>query len=187
MDSLTTITSLAALAISAFALGWNVYRDVVLKPRLRVSVGIDSINQDDEWHGPFVAVRMVNLGPGQITIDSRVMAHRPLLKVIAWYTARLLHISVIGRPIAPAFNWPMEYAMIVPDYTNPYSVKLPKRLEVGEKAILLLPCKRGSFLAEDPTHMGVTDSFGRYHWASRESLECAKRRYVEKMKNGELE
>ena len=35
--------SLAALLVSMFSLGWNFYRDVILKPRLKVTIKISKI------------------------------------------------------------------------------------------------------------------------------------------------
>jgi hypothetical protein len=186
MDGFTVFTSLTALTISAFALGWNVYRDVILKARLQVSVRIDRICQDEKQLGLFVSIHAVNLGPGQVTVDSIVMAWRPIHRILAWHAARLLHISIIGRRIAPVFDWPMQYAIIIPDYADALSTRLPKRLEIGEKAIILLPCNRESILAQNPTHVGLIDSFGRYHWASGPSLQIAKTQYAKKVQSGEL-
>ena len=66
------------------------------------------------------------------------------------------------------------------DYTNPYSTKLPKELKTGEKLTLLLEVNRDSLLAVDPTHVGVVDSFGRFHLATHRSLEKTKQEYFEK-------
>ncbi len=186
MDRFAVFTSLGALTISAFALGWNVYRDVILKARLQVSVRIDRLCRDEKQLGLFVSIHAVNLGPGQVTLDSIVMAWRRIHRVLAGHVARLLHISIIGRRIAPAFNWTMEYAIIIPDCADALSTRLPKRLEVGEKAIILLPCNRESVLAQNPTHVGLIDSCGRYHWASGSSLRIARTQYAKKVESGEL-
>lgn len=64
-------------------------------------------------------------------------------------------------------------------YDNPYSTELPKKIEVGEKITLLLPMVKDALLSVDPTHVGIFDSFGRAHWASRKSLKRVKKEYFE--------
>jgi hypothetical protein len=39
-ETLTIAVSSVAIVISLFALGWNIYRDIVLKPRFRVRLRI---------------------------------------------------------------------------------------------------------------------------------------------------
>lgn len=63
------------------------------------------------------------------------------------------------------------------DYTNPYCSKLPKKLEVGEKIDLFFTKEKDSFLAVDPTHVGIIDSFGKQHWSTSESLKQAKKEF----------
>jgi hypothetical protein len=66
------------------------------------------------------------------------------------------------------------------DYTNAYSSKLPVSLDIGEKATFLLKSNKDSFLSVNPTHVGVTDSFGRFHWVSPASLRATKSEYFAK-------
>lgn len=37
-DEIAILVSLISLGVAALALGWNIYRDIILKPRLRVTV-----------------------------------------------------------------------------------------------------------------------------------------------------
>ena len=39
-ENITIAISILAFAVSLFSLGWNVYRDVILKPRFRVRFAI---------------------------------------------------------------------------------------------------------------------------------------------------
>lgn len=164
-DNETTILiSFGALVVSAFSLGWNFYRDVVLKARVRVTIGIDNIYHGDSVQGPFISISVINLGPGTIICESIRLERRSCVGFLGWRISRFLHLRY-------------EHAHVMYDYTNPYSSTLPKKLDVGERLSLLLNFKEDAFLSEDPTHVGILDSFGRLHWASRSSLAIAKTRY----------
>jgi len=63
------------------------------------------------------------------------------------------------------------------DYSNPLSGKLPARLEVGETIHLLIPYDEDCFLREKDTHIGLSDSFGRVHWAPARDVTKAKREF----------
>ncbi len=170
MNTATIITiaiSSIALIVSGFLLGWNIYRDVILKARVRVTVSISNIYHGDQVHGPYVSITATNLGPGPIIIQSIQMA-------------KLSPLRFLGQPIAKGFGKENKYAYIMFDYTNEYSSQLPKRIEVGEYVTLPLLMKEDSALAVDPSHFGVLDSFGKHHWATRSSLKRAKQEFFEK-------
>ena len=103
--------SLAALVVSIFSLGWNFYRDVILKPRLRVTIQISKVVRSGGDGRDFIDLSAVNLGPGSITCN-----------------------GVLG-PTKHFFQFWKEkkkYFYVVEDYTNPLCTRLPKKLEVGE-------------------------------------------------------
>lgn len=162
--SLTIIISVIALLISAFSLGWNVYRDVILKPRLKVTTQISYIFHGEEKLGPYINIQATNLGPGSIACESVHIAKKSKLRFL-------------GQKIMKYLNKENKYAFIVHDYTNQYSSKLPRKLEVGEKMDLLFNEDKDAFLAVDPTHVGLYDSFGRQHWCTGESLKQTKKDY----------
>ena len=141
-----------ALVVSAFSLGWNVYRDIILKPRLKVTVDIRSIVTSAGSMGKYINISVVNFGPGPITLMSI-------------YAQKWSIIRKMKR--LPSF------AFIMHDYENPLSSRLPKKLEMGEQVNLLLPFKEDAILARKPTHLGVSDSFGRTHWAKSKYLKEA--------------
>jgi hypothetical protein len=159
--SLTILISVIALLISAFSLGWNVYRDVILKPRLKVITQISYIFHAEEKLGPYINIQATNHGPGSITCESVHMARKSKLRFL-------------GQKILKHLNKDNKYAFVVHDYTNQYSAQLPKKLEVGEKMDLFFTEAKDSLLAVDPTHVGIYDSFGRQHWSTSESLKQAK-------------
>ncbi len=145
-----------ALILSGLSIFWNIYRDLLLKPKLRVKVQISVILiPDSNQRESFIDITATNHGPGIITCRSILASKRKLFR---W-----------ARP---------RYLFIIHDYTNPLSAQLPKKMEVGESITLLFHYKEKQFLAWRPTHVGMTDSFGRLHWADRASVKEAVDAYL---------
>lgn len=134
---------------------------------MKVTVTIGNIHHGDNIYGQYITIHATNLGPGAIVCESIHMAKKSFFVFLHWRILKILRIQ-------------NKYAHVVHDYTNQYSDKLPKKLQVGEKIILLLPMDESSLLSFDPSHVGVIDSFGRFHWATRSSLNRAKQEYFEK-------
>lgn len=104
-----------ALMVSGASILWNIYRDILLKPRLKVRVQISVIFQPGlAQRESFIDITATNHGPGVITCES------------IFASKRVLFIRV--KP---------KYLFIIRDYTNPLSAELPKKLEVGDKITLL--------------------------------------------------
>jgi hypothetical protein len=72
---------------------------------------------------------------------------------------------------------------MIHDYQNPLSGQLPAYLDVGERIDLLIRYERDCFLSEDFTHIGLSDSFGRIHWASAKDVKQARKAYQKKFKD----
>lgn len=162
MDSDTNIIavtlSIVSLVFAAFALGWNIYRDVILKPRMKVSLAISTLHsQGVSGYTTHVNITATNFGPGAITavmVEGRVV---PLL------IYRLFRKS--------------KYFVVLSDQDNPLSVRLPAKMEVGDRINILFPHEADSFLKNEPTHIGLNDSFGRIHWAPRREVTRAMDTY----------
>lgn len=154
--------SFFAFIASFFSLGWNVYRDIVLKPRLRVEFGIKWIMQAGEDERlqqsgpPLLILSGINHGPGEVVCRGAV--------------------ARTGSFIRSLFR-EFPYGFIVPDHANPYCSKLPTRLAVGDEVSVVFPYDRECFLVKPPNRIGITDSFGRTHWASKKGLKLANRQY----------
>jgi hypothetical protein len=168
-DKTPILISVGALVVSVFALGWNFYRDVILKARLKVTISIGNIHHVNKIHGPYITIHVTNLGPGPIICESVHMAKKSCLGFLCSCISKVTCIQ-------------NRYAHVMHDYMNPYSANLPKTLQVGEKITLLFPMDEDAFLAFNPTHVGVVDSFGRFHWATRSFLKRTKQEYFEKFK-----
>jgi len=148
------VVSLLSLGVAAFALGWNVYRDVVMKARLRVHVAVSTV-----MYGPekrlHLEISGTNHGPGELTIEM--------------ITGRE------GSRLARLIGKGQEY-VVIRDNQNPLSTKLPKRILVGERVTLLFPYAADCFLGQSTTRLGLQDSFGRVHWAPSSKLRAVKAR-----------
>ena len=156
--------SLAALVVSVFSLGWNFYRDVILKPSLKVRVSISNIASAAGVEGPFISVAGVNHGPGSVICNGVLGRIRP------WW-------RFSGKE--------PKYIHVVEDYTNPLFDRFPKKLEVGDSVNLSFPYNEDAFLSENPRRVGIRDTFGRMHWASRKSLREAKKHFFKDFKKKE--
>src|SRR6266550_6536184 len=113
--------SILALSASFLSLGWNIYRDVVLKPRLKVAFGIKSMLREDEEYRlsemgpPLLILEITNHGPGEVVCSGAVA------KTESFAFLR----SLFGK---------LSYRFITPDFKHPLCFRLPYRIVVGEKS-----------------------------------------------------
>lgn len=152
--------SLTALFISGANLGWNIYKEIGLKARLRLKFNLSGIHHETfpEPLTRFV-FSVTNMGPGKIKIN---MIH---LKDARWWR-RLLRSE--------------KCAIVIHDYEHQLGGKLPSDLEMGDRMDLTFP-EDISFMEKSFTHIGIADSFGRIHWASSRHMTKA-RKALEKRK-----
>ncbi|PIS37867.1 MAG: hypothetical protein COT35_03790 [Nitrospirae bacterium CG08_land_8_20_14_0_20_52_24] len=162
-EIIAVLISLFSLVVAAFSLGWNIYRDVILKPKLKVGFGVREI-----FHENFpqtltkLIITATNFGPGQINCNMVQCKNAPVWR-------RILR--------------KVKYAVVIHDYKNPMSGQLPSKLNVGEKLDLIFPFDKDSFLSEPFTHVGLSDSFGRNHWAPRKDVREARKNYLQEFRN----
>jgi hypothetical protein len=152
--------SLVSLVLSGVALGWNVYRDVILKARVRVSVAVMRMVAEGQrvGDGPqFIRIGVANLGPGPVRIEMMVGKVAPLWR------------RILRR---------VEHFVVLNDRTNPLNQALPHKIDVGDTINLLLRYDENSFLGGSGTHIGVSDSFGRSHFAPTRQLAEAQARFA---------
>jgi hypothetical protein len=155
-----------ALIASLVSLGWNIYRDILLKPRLKVTFGISTaLAQRENYRlvqvgAPMLRLEATNHGPGEVVCNGAVCK----LKSLA-FLRRLL-----GQH---------PYGFINPDFKHPHCFRLPSRIAVGDRIAIIFPYNRECFLSKNPKRIGVTDSFGRIHWTQRRELKNALKQYQE--------
>ncbi len=158
-EKLAILISIFAIATSFLALGWNIYRDVVLKPRLKVRLSLSFIIQAEYQSPSKISIEATNFGPNKIICSS-------------------IHAKI--APLQRRMSRKVKYAIIIHDYKDPYCSKLPCELKVGEKCNLFLPFDKDCFLSEPFTHVGISDTFGRTHWAPKKNVTKLRKEYKEK-------
>ena len=159
-DTIALIISITSMIVALLSLSWNIYRDIVLKAKLKVRCMVSFISSP-AFEKPLerVIISATNFGPGKIRLAML------FLKDTSFWT-------IITRK--------RKYAALIHDYTDPLSGKLPCELEVGEGRDYLFRFDKDCFLSERWTHIGVKDSFGRIHWAPKSNVKTAKQMYKDK-------
>ena len=151
------VVSVVSVLIAGLSLGWNIYRDVVLKARVWVRFGVRTIVQKGNPERPeYVNLSVTNCGPGPVKLSMVQM------KDTSWWRFLLRK---------------EQHAVVIHDYTNPLSGQLPQKLEVGEGLDLLFPYDADCMLKEGWSHIGINDSFGRVHWAPKKQVKEAIKKW----------
>ena len=153
------IISVASIVLASLSLGWNIYRDIVLKAKLKVRFMVGSVTTTVSQKPLLrLIISATNFGPGKIRCTMLFLKNSSLLKKLARKT---------------------KYAALIHDYTDQMSGNLPCELEIGEGRDFLLKFEKDCFLSESWTHIGIKDSFGRIHWASKRNVKAARKLYKE--------
>jgi hypothetical protein len=135
-----------------------------MKPKLRISFGIRCVtDRDGKFGAPFLMLSATNYGPGQVTCG----------------TATIKVTSLLRRLTRRA-----KIAVVLQDFRNPLCSKLPHRLNMAEETNLIFPYDANCFLHVHPTHVGISDSFGRVHWAPRGDVKRTVTKYDEEFPTG---
>ena len=141
---LAILISIFSAILAAISLGWNIYRDVILKPKVVVTAAVKNIiGAGMEASPDYVGISATNHGPGPVILS----------------TVALKETSMIKKILKKE-----KHAFLIHDYENPYSTKMPKKVDVGESVDLFVSYDKECFLKEPFTHIGVSDSFGRINW-----------------------
>ncbi|MDZ7660927.1 hypothetical protein [Thiohalophilus sp.] len=149
-EEIALIISMLSFGVAALALGWNIYRDVILKPRLQVTVKKSLIAREGRPNTTHLMISGVNFGPGAIRLN----------------IIRFMHSFIFSKLLK---KW--RHGVLIHDYRNPLSGQLPTSLEIGEKIDLIFPWDEECLCSSKPTHIGLADSFGRTHWASKKEVK----------------
>jgi hypothetical protein len=150
---LALLISFISILIATASFVWNIYRDVALKAKVDVSFAVVFIIHETLPHQPqYLNLKITNFGPGVVNISMIFVKEAELWR-------RLFRKT--------------RHAVVNADYTNPMSSRLPAKIAVGDKIELLLPYDKDCFLKSHFTHVGVSDYYGRVHWAPRRQLKKA--------------
>jgi hypothetical protein len=150
VENISLIFSLISVVIAAIALGWNIYRDVVVSSRIKVSFSFTYLcGNDGQSNSRHIMLKGCN--------------HRPLKTTINGICCRKSNVflRLFGKE-----NW--RYIK----YTKPFyefSDDIPKQLEQGDDINIFFP-KDVGFTKERFTHIGFYDNFGKNHWSARKDV-----------------
>ncbi len=155
------IISFLSIFIAVLSLGWNIYRDIVLKARVKVKCMIGFLT-NPKMDRPLerIFITVTNFGPGKVQITSLLLKEESFFK-------KILRKTKLG--------------VLIHDYTDPLSAQIPCELDVGNNKNFLFKVSDDLFLAEAWTHVGIRDSFGRMHWAPKRQVSMAKYSLKEKL------
>lgn len=168
MMNIAIVLSSLSLLISGAALGWNVYKELGLRARVRVALQ----NSQIALHKSRPLVKRVtlsitNLGPGKCRANG---LH--LRKTAPWW-----------RFWARSEN---QYAFLLHDYEDPLCPKFPCELEAGENVILTFRPELDIFFYKPWQQIGVADSFGVIHWCSKKHFAQIKTEFHENQRRNSV-
>lgn len=151
--NLPILISLLALAASFASLWWGVYREVFLKPRIRVRFGFSRVIMPNRVTTPFLKLAVLNLGPGSTSVVVARVRLRPFR--FGWFRKE--------NPGTAFHNW-----------DDPFCAKLPAKLDAGDTIMITFPIEANGVLQSNVLRIGIEDSFNRFHWAPRGDVKKAR-------------
>lgn len=143
-----------SFAVAGLSLGWNIYRDVILKAKLRVSFQQVSVVERGV-KGSFpdkLVIYAINMGPGSLLVDMIICK-----------------TSSFWRRV-----FRKEKPGIILHDGQGIGSSLPCKLEVGQGANFLFDIE-ADFTKHHFTHIGIRDSYGRAHWAPAKHVKIVRR------------
>ena len=149
--TISLLISISSFLIAALALGWNIYRDVIMKGRVKIRFGWRVIIDGQEKTPDMIMLSGVNHGPGKVVLGLIITKNTSLVRRLR-------------RTVEHGFVKLMEKP-------SEYSDKLPKELDIGDELNLMFPSSVG-FASEDFTHIGLRDNFDRIHWAKKKEVQA---------------
>ena len=155
------VISLVSVLIALGSFIWNVWSKFIYpKPKVRASFSVMNIHQSGEVSPPFLVLSATNYGPGEVTLHAAVAAPKRR------FWQRLLRRSRSIGILNPLENFPMQTNHSV----GPFGGGLPKKISVGEQFSLYFTFKHEGLRDDGLVDVGVTDTFGRYHWSRRKDV-----------------
>lgn len=154
------LISLCSLMIAALSLGWNIYRDLWQRGRLKLSLmnGVAVVTPEPPYE-PRLTLTIANYGP------KKTRATFLVLRKNCWWK----------RPFRRE-----THAILMHDYADPLSGKIPCDLDVGEAVTLTFRHVPDLFLNKDFDQVGIIDPFGIKHWCARMNYRDVKAAYLKK-------
>ena len=166
-DTIAIFIISVSILVASLSLGWNIYRDIILKAKLKVRFMVGLITHPN-LKKPLdrLIISATNFGPGKIKCSMIFIKNSSIWK-------KIFHKTKI--------------AVLIHDYTDPLSANFPCELDIGDCGSFFLKNNEDCFLLEDWTHIGISDSFGRIHWAPKKNIKEAKKAYKKKLEKRGIE
>lgn len=155
---MSDILSWLSLVLASIALGWNIYRDIIIKPRCKVTLDVvrvvsPGVMEDEPLHK--VCMMITNFGPGKANV--RCIAGG--------------EVGMLRRWFGKARNFLVNHP-----HNDPLSTNLPAIIDVGEEIQIVFPYTDHSFLKADVAELYAIDTFGRKHRVNKKQIQkaCAR-------------
>lgn len=137
-------------------MGWNIYRDIILRPKVKVNLFVGQIRELGEGDDPKSPLKIcftaTNLGPGVVVLNG-----------LRGKTKRFLRKT--------------KHFILFNDPDDPLSHQFPKEVNVVATAQFFISFKKRTFLKNKFTHIGILDSFGRLHRVPKKDVKRARIEY----------
>ena len=153
---LALIVSAVSLLVAGLSLGWNIYKEIALRGRVKVQLSVVNIIQQGADVEQRVRIGCTNHGPGSVKLMS----------------LGCTFVKISNGKSSPG------HAMLMHGWDHPCTSELPKKLEQGETATYLISYSEHSFLSYDLHSVFVMDSFDRKHSTSRREVRAARKQFV---------
>ena len=160
-STIAIIASSISAGVAILALGWKIYRDVKSKSRVTVSLDVVFL-PEISGNLKYLSISGSNVDQVPITVNGLKLKKRSL-----W-------LKVLKKS---------RYADVIPDFANPLSDRLPKRLEGGDNIRLFLPYDANCFLQESWSHVGLQTAFGKIYWSKPRNVKKARRLWLKDFGN----
>ena len=157
--------SFASAAISATALGWNIYRDILARPRVKIQVSPCLTSEDGKACA--LCLSFTNIGPAPISISSIAAFRRNGLFRIRKTCGFMITTGIRFRIITSGKERSFETL-------NP----LPVKMDIGDCLDLFLNSESAEMICKSWERVGVCDSTGRRILCSRRALRKAVKLFL---------
>ncbi|MDD8019896.1 MAG: hypothetical protein PHU81_01740 [Acidobacteriota bacterium] len=170
MNNIAIWISIFSLIIAGISLSWNIYKEL-RKPKLKLSLSLAP---------QYLKIYATNAGPGDITISNLAILKARwflLKKLFKKDTYEYMQLAST-RLLSQSFK---EYRSLGTQSPMPV---LPKPLGIGEMDVLEIDLDKTDCLKrKDFIRVGIVDSYGRIHWASRKNYKRIKKEFEKGLKN----
>jgi hypothetical protein len=152
------VISIFSFVVSFASFIWNVWSKFIYpKAKVRAFIGVMQIIQRGAEDRTIVTLSATNYGPTDVTLHSAVARKRQPF----WKFPRDTSISLLN----PYDDIDRETTRGV------FSGGLPKKVAVGEQLAVHFPVVRAWVEQSRLEKYGFSDTFGRYHWCSRQTAK----------------